>query len=80
MDDILNRSQVFNDNVKRGSNKISPLDSDGYTYELSDAGLKEELGEVKNQQSQEAPQRDSWTGKLDFFLSALSFSGKFHIY
>jgi hypothetical protein len=58
--------------AKRGSsNKIAPIDTDSSIKAVDEF---EENPAVEVPKKTEG-QRDSWGGKLDFFLSALSFSG-----
>lgn len=54
------------------NNKVEPLDLEDNNKLESEIGLEKSPEETTNQE----PQRDKWSGKLDFFLSALSFSGK----
>lgn len=58
--------------MKMGHNKVSPLEQD----QQNESTTKKEEFEINEEtaESQE-PKRDNWSGKLDFFLSALSFSG-----
>lgn len=71
----------------KSNNSVTPIEetetkeafkSDKNDIEMSvkDASKSNDDKEVeKADQSKEAEERDSWTGKLDFFLSALSYSG-----